>query len=149
MNALHDELMAWHEHFSACVRARNFEGGRALFAPDCQCFGTCAEFAADWERLLQTQWIPTWSSTHSFHFLAAPFEVVLSNDGSLACVLTLWESTGIGPEGKTFPRRGRCTTVLRRPGPRPLGWLAVHTHYSLTPHGEPQLLNGFYSSRKA
>jgi ketosteroid isomerase-like protein len=136
MNTVKAELMAWHEHFAACVRARNFEGGRAQFAPDCQCFGTCAEFAADWERLLQTQWIPTWSSTNAFHFLNAPFEVILSKDGSLACVLALWESEGIGPDGKTFPRRGRCTTVLRRADANPKIWVAVHTHYSKTPSGE-------------
>jgi ketosteroid isomerase-like protein len=136
MNTVSTELMAWHEHFAACVRARNFEGGRALFAPDCKCFGTYAEFVADWDRLLQTQWIPTWSSTHSFHFMPESFNILSSPDGLLACVLALWESTGVDSQGQTFPRRGRCTTVLRRIVDDSGTWLAVHTHYSLSPAGE-------------
>jgi hypothetical protein len=140
MRTVHEQLLTWHKQFAECVRTRNFEGGRLMFSPSCQCFGTCAEFAADWERLLQTQWIPTWSSTHSFRFLAEPFEVILSDDRLLACVLTLWESKGIDSDGKTFPRRGRCTTVLRRDGSESTSWLAVHTHYSRTPNSQLQHL---------
>ncbi len=133
MNTVNTQLKTWHRQFAACVRAKDFEGGRVMFAPDCQCFGTCADFAPNWEHLLQTQWIPIWSTTRSFRFLASPFEIILSNDGLLACVLTLWESKGIRPDGRTFPRRGRCTTVLRRDGIKSKTWLAVHTHYSKAP----------------
>jgi ketosteroid isomerase-like protein len=129
------ELKAWHEDFAACVRNRDFAGGHALFAPECRGFGTCTEFAADLGGLAQNQWLPVWGSTHSFHFLPAPFEVILSPDGLLACVLALWESKGIGPDGADFPRRGRCTTVLRPSGIVSPKWLAVHTHYSKTPNG--------------
>jgi ketosteroid isomerase-like protein len=136
----HQQLLNWHKQFARCVRAKDFEGGRALFSPDCQCFGTCAEFAKNWKRLMQTQWVPIWSSTRSFRFLASPFEVILSDDGLLACVLTLWESKGVGPDGKLFPRRGRCTTVLRQDGSKSKTWLAVHTHYSRTPNSKQQPL---------
>ncbi len=136
MNTIKAELIAWHEQFAACVRGKDFEAARALFAPECQGFGTCVEFAADREHLLKTQWIPTWSSTHSFHFLPAPFEIILSKDGSLVCVLALWESQGVNPKGATFPRRGRCTTVLRRADANSTTWVAMHTHYSKTPDGD-------------
>ena len=107
-----------------------------MFAPNCRCFGTRVEFAQNCERLMQAQWAPIWSNTRSFRFLAAPFEIILSDDGLLACVLALWESKGIGPGGKTFPRRGRSTTILRRDGRQSTKWLAIHTHYSKTPNGE-------------
>jgi len=129
------ELKAWHERFAGCVRARDFAGGSALFAAESRGFGTCTEFTADLDCLRQNQWGPVWSSTHSFHFLPEPFEVILSPDGLLACVFTLWESKGISPDGTDFPRRGRCTTVLRRSEVEAPKWVAVHTHYSKTPGG--------------
>jgi ketosteroid isomerase-like protein len=136
MKTVRTQLLAWHKEFARCVRARDFASGRAMFSPACQCFGTRIEFAENSEHLMQSQWVPIWSSTRSFRFLAAPFEVILSDDGSIACVLTLWESSGIGPDGKTFPRRGRCTTVLRRDESHSTKWLAIHTHYSRTPNGK-------------
>jgi ketosteroid isomerase-like protein len=134
MNSVKDELLSWHERFAACVRAGDFHGGRALFAPDCKSFGTCAGFAASREDLMQQQWQRVWPATRHFHFLREPFEIILSGDNKLACVLAFWESEGITPDDVVFPRRGRCTTILRREG-NGGNWLAMHTHYSKMPDG--------------
>lgn len=136
MTRINSELLAWHEQFAACVRDGDFAGGRALFAPDCKGFGTVTEFAAGLDRLITDQWRHVWPDTRGFHFLPEPFEVILSADRSQACVLALWESHGSQPDGTTFPRRGRCTTLLQRSPASPTKWLAAHTHYSKTPDGE-------------
>jgi hypothetical protein len=140
MNTVRLQLQTWHKRFAGYVRARDFEGGLKLFDPDCRCFGTLIEFAENRERLLQSQWLPVWSGTRSFSFLAAPFEVILSGDRRLACVLTLWESKGVAAGKKTFLRRGRCSTVLRRVNGKSARWLAVHTHFSLKPNAKLQAL---------
>ena len=130
------ELLAWHERFAACVRGRDFAGGSALFAPECQGFGTFVEHAVGRDCLMWNQWRPVWSATRAFHFLPESFECIVSLDRSLACVLALWESFGTGPDEVEFRRRGRCTTLLRRAKEHPAGWIALHTHYSKTPMGE-------------
>ena len=129
-------LQAWHERFAACVRNRDFAGGCELFAPECLGFGTVAEFADGRDRLIRNQWHIAWNATRDFHFLPDSFQFVISQDGSLACVLALWESRGNGANGRDFQRRGRCTTLLRRAEQNPAGWVAVHTHYSKTPDGK-------------
>src|SRR5256886_2118900 len=50
--------------------------------------------------------------------------------GDQAWVAAPWDSRGVRPDGTTFPRPGRLTVVLARREGR---WLAVHTHFSLTP----------------
>ena len=50
--------------------------------------------------------------------------------GEHAWVAAPWDSLGTRPEGTTFPRPGRLTIAfVRREG----RWLAVTTHFSLTP----------------
>jgi ketosteroid isomerase-like protein len=117
---------AWLDRFAERVRARDLEGGRAMFAPDCISFGTRAERAADLDELVARQWAPIWTTTSGFAFDDDAEELA---GGDQLVVLTRWRLTGDGPEGP-FPRRGRATIVLV---PGEDGLDAVHTHFSVTP----------------
>ncbi len=50
--------------------------------------------------------------------------------GDRAWIAAPWTSRGTRADGTTFPRPGRCTIAFERRDGR---WLAVHTHFSLTP----------------
>jgi ketosteroid isomerase-like protein len=123
------EVELWLERFAACVRARDYDAGRELFADDVVGFGTYTPYAEGLDELVENQWKPVWSATRDFHFDLAGARVEIR--GELAWVATEWSSTGIGPTGQTFERRGRVTIVLRRD---PAGWRAVHTHLSHNPN---------------
>jgi len=128
--------IAWLERFSACVRARDFKGGRALFAPEAHGFGTVVEQARDLGELEAGQWRRVWHETRGFRVLDESPDVLLSEDGTQACVLARWESQGTRQDGSAFSRRGRCTVVLRRDPGAPCGWKARHTHFSKRPPGD-------------
>jgi ketosteroid isomerase-like protein len=125
-------VVVWLDAFARCVREGDMTAARALFDPSVHAFGTRAELLDGIDDLLARQWHPVWPHTRGFRFLDAPLVTEAADDGSLVCVLTLWASEGVGPDGRTFARRGRCTIVLRA---TPDGWLAVHTHFSRTPDG--------------
>lgn len=126
----------WLDQFAACVRNRDLEGGRELFAPDVRAFGTRAQEAHGLADLVQRQWSRVWLDTHGFRFLTETVEELASDDGSLVCVLARWDSEGWDGTGRTFARHGRCTILLRRKESSPRGYVAVHTHFSKTPPDE-------------
>ena len=128
-------ITEWLERFARCVRERDFAGARVLFAPEARAFGTCVEYAEGREDLIARQWSETWPHTRGFRFLDAPVILEPAEDDSLVCVLALWESEGLDANGRTFARRGRSTTILRRTASAPERYVAVHTHYSKTPDG--------------
>jgi ketosteroid isomerase-like protein len=123
------EVEQWLDRFAACVRARDYSGGRELFADDVVGFGTYTPYADGLDELVQNQWEPVWSATRDFRFDLAGARV--QTRGDLAWVAAGWSSTGIRRSGHTFERRGRVTIVLRRD---PAGWSAVHTHLSHNPN---------------
>lgn len=126
----------WLEEFAACVRNRDLQRGRKLFDLRVRSFGTRAEDVQDLGDLVQRQWSRVWFNTRGFRFLEETVEEIPSDSGSQVCVLALWESEGLGADGKTFVRRGRSTVVLRRADCDGMGYLAVHTHFSKTPSDE-------------
>jgi len=126
----------WLEQFAACVRNRNIERGRELFHPGVRSFGTRAEDAHDLANLVERQWSQVWFNTRGFQFLEGTLQEFASDDDSQVCALALWKSEGVDVSGKTFARRGRCTILLRRDESNPLGYVAVHTHFSRTPGDE-------------
>lgn len=139
MNATRESALDWLERFAACVRAQDFEGGRALFAPQAQGFGTVVERAVGLQQLEEGQWRRIWPNTQNFELLETSREVLLSADGSQACVLALWESEARADEASgraPFRRRGRCTLLLERDDGSPCGWRAIHSHFSKRPAGE-------------
>lgn len=139
MSAAIESVLGWLERFGACVRAQDFEGGRALFAPEARGFGTVVEQADDLDKLEAGQWRRIWPHTRGFRLLEGSRKVLLSGDGSQACVLALWESEATaksGPDGRPLRRRGRCTLLLERDETASLGWRAIHSHFSKQPGGE-------------
>jgi catechol 2,3-dioxygenase-like lactoylglutathione lyase family enzyme/ketosteroid isomerase-like protein len=122
------ELRDWLRRWQACVRARDFEGGRRLCAPELIAFGTVADFVESVDRVIEAQWRRVWPNIRDFtiHIEKARGAV----RGDTAWVAASWHSEGVRPDGTTFPRPGRLTIAFARRAGR---WLAVHTHFSLTP----------------
>ena len=131
--SLHDDVANWLERFAGHMRARDIEGGRAMFDRDVSAFGTRIDFAQGLDDLVARQWAPTWFSTSEFRFIDESLLVVASDDGSLVTALARWESLGGSVERGRSPRQGRCTILLRRDAARPGGFRAVHTHFSESP----------------
>lgn len=121
-------LRAWLRALQACVRARDFDAGRRLFAPDVLAFGTVADFVEGVDRVMERQWLRVWPSIRDFTIRIDEARGAIERDQGW--VAAPWDSLGVRPDGTTFPRPGRLTTVLVRSQDR---WLAVHTHFSLTP----------------
>jgi ketosteroid isomerase-like protein len=132
MKTVHS-VSQWLDHFAACVRNRDLAGGKELFAPDVRAFGTRAEQADDLADLVERQWSRVWFNTRGFRFLEESVQELTADDGSLVCILALWDSEGLDAGKQTFARRGRCTIVLRREESSPAGYVAIHTHFSKTP----------------
>jgi ketosteroid isomerase-like protein len=125
------QLEAWLEAFAEQVRRVDLEGARRLFAPSLRGFGTRAFSADGRDTVEREQWAHVWPSTRGFAFELDALSVWLSPDASQASLAVPWRSTGLGPDGVRFERRGRATLVLARAGGG--AWLGVHTHFSIDP----------------
>jgi ketosteroid isomerase-like protein len=133
---IHDpSIRAWLQDFATCVRKRDLELGKTLFASDVRAFGTVTEAVHGLDLLMDQQWRPVWFTTQDFQFLAETTVASFSGDRSLVCVSGLWKSNGLTPDGGQFVRRGRCTVLLRREDASAHGYVATHTHFSKTPEG--------------
>src|SRR5499427_9739924 len=58
----------WLRTFEAAVRARDFAGGRELFATDAMAFGTWARAVAGLDNIVREQWQNVWPRIRGFHF---------------------------------------------------------------------------------
>lgn len=123
------------EAFAERVRSRDFEGGMRLFCDDLVAFGTVSERAEGLEFLRREQWAKVWPQTAGFRFDLSDAHETPASDGSQTVVTALWTSQGIAEDGSAYPRRGRATVVLRAQASGPTGWLATHTHFSISPTG--------------
>lgn len=128
-----EDIRAWTAAFAACVRERDFARGRSLFAVDVSSFGTVARRAQGLRALERDQWRRVWPVTEGFDFDGDTLEVLPATDGSLVVVLADWASRGVAENGETFPRRGRATLILAPRPASPLGYEAVHSHFSFLP----------------
>ena len=124
-------LRAWLARWQACVRAVDFEAGRAMCAPDIVAFGTVVPMAAGIDDVMAGQWHRVWGNIRDFTVHADRALGAVAGDHGW--VATTWDSLGTRPDGSTFRRPGRLTVALVRRDGR---WLATHTHFSLTP--QPQ-----------
>lgn len=120
------EVDLWLETFAACVRDRDLDAGRALFAADAAGFGTVAEAYRNRDELIADQWSDVWPRTEGFSFTSAEHRW-LGDD--LCAVAATWASVGTDA-GERRTRSGRATLVLRRDGD---ALVAVHSHFSMTP----------------
>lgn len=126
-------VRGWLSAFAACVRERDFAGGRSLFAADAHGFGTVMRVAAARAKLEKEQWGRVWPRTSGFRFERTGARVEAGEDGLLAVVMVTWKACNdAAPKRVVFDRRGRATIVLRRER-RDAPWMARHTHFSFDP----------------
>src|SRR5690606_29564800 len=104
----------WLEAFAACVRARDFAGGRILFAEDAMGFGTVATVAESRAVLIREQWRRVWTRTAGFRFERKGSRVEVSPDGLMAVAMVRWRASNNPASPRRLDRRGRATVVLRR-----------------------------------
>lgn len=121
------EVAAWLSAFEAAVRARDFEAARPMFASDAVAFGTWASAVSGLDRIENEQWRNIWPRIRRFRFEERP---VIRATADSAWIAAVWYSEATGLDGHPFDRPGRATLILTRRDGR---WLAVHTHFSLTP----------------
>lgn len=117
----------WLSTFEAAVRARDFAGGRAMFAEDAVAFGTWARAVSGLDNIVREQWQNVWPRIRDFRFDA---DARVRTSGNSAWIAAGWQTEATGPDGRPFVRPGRGTFVLERRDGR---WLAVHSHFSLLP----------------
>lgn len=125
------EVRDWLRRFETAVRGRDFEAGRAMFAPEAVAFGTRAEMVRGLEGIIAEQWRHVWPHIHDFRL----GDAVVHATGDVAWVALPWQTTRPGHDASGAARRGRGTFVLQR---RDDGWRAVHSHFSLVPE-DPKL----------
>lgn len=123
-----EPLRLWLAEWQECVRTQDFPGGRALCAPDLLAFGTRAEAVQGLDAVEEQQWRPVWPRIRDFTVDIAGARGAV--EGTRAWVAARWDSRGQRPDGTTFRRPGRLTVAFERREGR---WLAVHTHFSLSP----------------
>jgi catechol 2,3-dioxygenase-like lactoylglutathione lyase family enzyme/ketosteroid isomerase-like protein len=121
-------LREWLRQLQTCVRAQDFAGGRALCAPELLAFGTRAEMVEGLEQVMEQQWRPVWPRIRDFTIDADKARGAIQGDRGW--VAARWDSLGARPDGSTFARPGRLTILFERRAGR---WLAIHTHFSLSP----------------
>jgi ketosteroid isomerase-like protein len=129
-------LRAWFTTWNRCIVAHDFAAARSLFDPAVSGFGTRAAFVFGQDALEHEQWRHVWPTIRDFRFLTDALHGAI--EGRHAWAAVRWTSTGVHPDGTTFPRPGRATVVLRHAG---TSWRGVHTHFSLDP-GTPPTSHG-------
>ena len=117
----------WLHAFEATVRARDFAGGREMFADDAVAFGTWARTVTGLDNIVREQWQNVWPRIRDFPFDA---DTQIHSTGDSAWIAGSWLTEVTGPDGRPFTRPGRGTFVLER---REGKWLVVHSHFSLLP----------------
>jgi ketosteroid isomerase-like protein len=117
-----DWLTAWE----SAINSRDYALGRSLFDEDVVAFGTFSEMMLGIDSLVTEQWMQIWPYIEEYRFERGSLD--LKRFAGTTLVAAIWTSYGIDGNGQRFPRRGRCTIVLRR---SEQGWLAHHTHFSM------------------
>jgi len=125
-------LREWLTTFAGHVRRVDFEGGRAMCAPDMIAFGTYAGMVERIDDVMDAQWRKIWPTIREFSIRADQARGGMIGD--TAWIAAPWDSLGTNADGSTFPRPGRLTIVFTRRDGR---WLARHTHFSLVPQPRP------------
>ena len=128
-----NNITDWLRKFARLVRERDIEHGKALFANEVVGFGTVASAVSGIEDLIDQQWQQVWPYTEGFEFDYDKLNTTTA-DG-LAWAAAPWSSVGFDDDGKPFDRHGRATIVLKQVDG---AWLAIHTHFSLTPQLQPE-----------
>jgi ketosteroid isomerase-like protein len=122
-------VKTWFETLASHVRAVDFIGARAIFAPDMIAFGTFTDFMTGRDVAEQQQWRNVWQHIDEFGF-RPDIRALVSPDRLMAVGMAIFESTGYRQDGTPYDRPGRATVAFVRDA---IGkpWLAQHTHLSL------------------
>jgi hypothetical protein len=129
------DVIAWMNQFSTAVCERDFTAGRKLFSPNVRSFGTLADDIHDLVSLVDRQWSITWQKTQHFEFEPDSTTCHVSDNGCTAIVISKWSSQRSSDGGL---RQGRSTIVLVREDIAD-AWVAIHSHFSMTPLDGGQL----------
>jgi len=130
-------VWSWLDAFAACVRGRDFAGGRALFAADTHGFGTVVRTASSRAKLETGQWRWVWPRTSGFRFERSGARVECDASGLFVVVMVTWKACNqVAPRRMVFDRLGRATILLRRETLE-TAWVARHTHFSFDPPARP------------
>lgn len=130
------EIKAWFDEWGGYVAAVDFSSARRLFHPEVVGFGTFMEYVRGLDELEARQWRSIWGTIADFRFATEHLICGVSSDGRQAWGITPWTSTGFHEDGTPYDRPGRATVLFVRDAPGD-PWLAIHTHFSLSP-GTPQ-----------
>src|SRR5262249_41127850 len=84
----------WLRAFEAAVRARDFAGGRTMFADDAVAFGTWARAVAGLDNIVREQWQNVWPRIRDFHFEPG---VHIGTAGDTAWIAGSWLTEVTGP----------------------------------------------------
>jgi len=126
-------IREWFQALERSVRQVDYQAMRQHFAQDVLSFGTRADVVSGLDALVANQWSGIWSKIRDF---TIRFEQLhWGASGDLAWGIAPWNSTGFHPDGTSFPRPGRATVIFERHNGK---WLAVHTHFSLSPGTPPK-----------
>ena len=109
-----EPLRDWFRAWEACVRALDFAEARLLFEADVSGFGTFAPIVHGSDALEREQWRNVWPKITDFRFEVERLHGAVHGDTAWAAVP--WTSTGFDADGRSFPRPGRATVILRRMG---------------------------------
>jgi ketosteroid isomerase-like protein len=122
-------IRRWFERLARHVRAVDFAGARAIFAPDMIAFGTFTDFMVGREKVEAEQWRNVWPHVDDFRW-RPDIRAIVSPDRLTAIGMAIFDSTGYAAGGSAYSRPGRATVVFGRTS---IGadWLARHTHMSL------------------
>jgi ketosteroid isomerase-like protein len=126
-------IQEWFSRLSQYCAAVDYGSARTIFAPDVVSFGTKAKIVAGLDPLQANQWEGIWPNIQDFRIELETIQA--GGDESYAWGIATWTSTGFDETGRAFDRPGRATVILNRRADR---WLAVHTHFSLTPGVPPR-----------
>ncbi len=124
----HAAVRDWFHRLGRYCADVDYASARAIFAPDVVSFGTRADIVSGLDALQRNQWEGIWPNIRDFKI--ARDTIRSGGDGQHAWGVATWTSTGFDQDGQPFHRPGRATVALER---RNGVWLAVHTHFSLSP----------------
>jgi ketosteroid isomerase-like protein len=89
----------WLRTFEAAVRARDFAGGREMFADDAVAFGTWARAVTGLDNIVREQWQNVSPRICEFRFDA---DTRVPASGDSAWIAAGWTTEAAGPDGCPF-----------------------------------------------
>ncbi len=127
-----DAVKQWFALMERYCASVDYDAAERIFAEDVVSFGTAMSIVRGRKALREGQWESIWGNITDFKMELE--NVHAGGGGNQAWGVVSWVSTGYDCDHRPFNRPGRATVALEL---RDGVWLAVHTHFSLSP-GTPQ-----------